>query len=368
MIRAKTLEQNRMAPWLLTAVLVVIMAVPLFANDAAAATEEQAQTSHEQTQTSQQAGSAAKVQSQAGQQNEPQAGQQVQAQPDRQAEGQTGQQAQSQAGRQTQAQANQQTEGRKIRDEQILRGYRGLVGREIRNNANEAIGEIEDIVAGIDAEKVQAVVSVGGFWGIGDEEIVIPLEKFRLTKRRPYVFFDGTEEELESYPAYREPFYRGARARYPYYRYYPPRYGYGYRQMERGPGSEGTYYRDYGERDYRAYYGQARMPAYDEGRPPMFGAARRTDRQNGSLQASEIIGKPVQNANDQKIGQVEDIIIGRDGRINLLISVGGFLGVGEKRIQADLQEVDLDNQDYVFYDITKQELEQEPAYKAARRQ
>lgn len=49
--------------------------------------------------------------------------------------------------------------------------------------------------------------------------------------------------------------------------------------------------------------------------------------------ASEIIGKPVYNASNDVIGEVENLLTSGDGRIAAaVISTGGFLGMGGKTI------------------------------------
>jgi uncharacterized protein YaaQ len=135
-----------------------------------------------------------------------------------------------------------------------------------------------------------------------------------------------------------------------------------------------SYYRDFGEREHRGYFGPGRMPQYGHDDRPR-GYENRYDRsgessarQNNRLLASELIGKSVRNAADEEIGKVDDLIVGHDGRMTLLISVGGFLGIGDKKVRADIQDVDLDNSDYVFYDISKNELENEANYATENRQ
>ena len=241
----------------------------------------------------------------------------------------------------------------------VLAGYRGLVGREIRNQANETIGEIDNVIVDLDGDIIQAVVSVGGVWGIGDETVIVPLERFQLTQKRSYVFYNGTEEELRAYPAYRGFADRGPVGRYPYRRYFPPH--------RVGPGD--TYYRDFGQRDFRAYYGQGRMPLYDEHRPRQRRENRmRTKTDAGAVAggrsrrtASELIGRDVSMATGETIGSIDDLIVDSQGRVKLVIAVSDAIADGGKKILADLQDVQQDAEG-LLYDISQKELEREPAY------
>lgn len=60
--------------------------------------------------------------------------------------------------------------------------------------------------------------------------------------------------------------------------------------------------------------------------------------------ASNIIGESVYNGtgeNAERIGEVNDIVIGADGNIQaLVIGVGGFLGIGEKSVAVDFQALE----------------------------
>jgi hypothetical protein len=53
----------------------------------------------------------------------------------------------------------------------------------------------------------------------------------------------------------------------------------------------------------------------------------------GGRRASQIIGFAVHNDRDERIGAVDDLIVGPDGRISTaVLSVGGFLGLGAKLV------------------------------------
>jgi len=53
----------------------------------------------------------------------------------------------------------------------------------------------------------------------------------------------------------------------------------------------------------------------------------------GNLRAGEIIGRPVINLQGEEVGSVEDVIFDSEGRvIGLVVSVGGFLGIGAESV------------------------------------
>jgi sporulation protein YlmC with PRC-barrel domain len=68
--------------------------------------------------------------------------------------------------------------------------------------------------------------------------------------------------------------------------------------------------------------------------------AQNTDRSQApitpaawNMRASELIGMDVRNAQNESIGQVKDLIVDLRGEIQaLVVSVGGFLGLGDRNV------------------------------------
>lgn len=53
----------------------------------------------------------------------------------------------------------------------------------------------------------------------------------------------------------------------------------------------------------------------------------------GDLAVSKLVGASVYNASNENIGEIEDLIISSNGAIStVVIGVGGFLGIGEKKV------------------------------------
>ena len=56
-------------------------------------------------------------------------------------------------------------------------------------------------------------------------------------------------------------------------------------------------------------------------------------RTQGGWRSSQIVGATVYNDRDARIGSVDDLIVGQDGKISeAVLSVGGFLGIGAKLV------------------------------------
>jgi putative membrane protein len=82
-----------------------------------------------------------------------------------------------------------------------------VIGAKVVNNKGDKIGKIEDLV--IDKDKVQyAVVSVGGFLGIGAKQVVVPIDQLKLGKDQAYLMSAETQDQLKQMPEYKEGQYK----------------------------------------------------------------------------------------------------------------------------------------------------------------
>jgi hypothetical protein len=83
------------------------------------------------------------------------------------------------------------------------------------------------------------------------------------------------------------------------------------------------------------------------------------------LRASQVIGSSVTNANNETIGKVDDVIITRDNQaLVAVLSVGGFLGVGDKLVAIRFDELHPapDHKSFVLAGGTKDGLKSLPEY------
>ena len=86
----------------------------------------------------------------------------------------------------------------KIDLQSLTTGYRTskVVGSAVVNNAGDTIGKIDDLIVSEDGKTPFAVLSVGGFLGVGDHLIAIPYASFKMGDGR--VTLPGaTKEELK---------------------------------------------------------------------------------------------------------------------------------------------------------------------------
>jgi putative membrane protein len=110
------------------------------------------------------------------------------------------------SGQQRQAQQQQATQGEQQATGATIQAS-DVIGAEVVNESGEEVGEIKDLV--IDADRLEyAVVSVGGFLGVGDKDVAIPLDQLKLGVGESYLMSGETEAQLEQMPEYQESQYQ----------------------------------------------------------------------------------------------------------------------------------------------------------------
>ena len=82
--------------------------------------------------------------------------------------------------------------------------------------------------------------------------------------------------------------------------------------------------------------------------------------------ASKVIGSSVVNEAGNTVGTVDDVIIGEDGKAPFVVlSVGGFLGIGTKLVVLPYQQLKTMDRKIVMPGATKDALKDLPEFKYA---
>lgn len=83
-----------------------------------------------------------------------------------------------------------------------------LKGAEVLNKAGTKIGKVEKVVQSRTDEQLYAVVSVGGFLGIGDTELTMPLHEMGWQEGKLVAPTTASKKQLKARPGYDEMAYR----------------------------------------------------------------------------------------------------------------------------------------------------------------
>jgi sporulation protein YlmC with PRC-barrel domain len=80
------------------------------------------------------------------------------------------------------------------------------------------------------------------------------------------------------------------------------------------------------------------------------------------FRASGIIDETIRNGDGKNLGEVDDLIMSRNGKIKkVILSVGEFLGIDEKLVAVPFKPLKITDMGIV-YNVTEQELENLPAF------
>ena len=79
-----------------------------------------------------------------------------------------------------------------------------VIGSEVKNQEGDTVAEIVDIVKRQGQDDLYAVLSVGGFLGIGDKEVMVPVNKLQVSQEGEIVMVNVSEEQLRQMPPYEE--------------------------------------------------------------------------------------------------------------------------------------------------------------------
>jgi hypothetical protein len=92
----------------------------------------------------------------------------------------------------------------KVDVQTLSAGYRAskVIGSSVLNDANEAIGRIDDLLVSPDGKAPFAVLSIGGFLGMDTHMVVVPYGSLKLVDNK-VVLSGGTKDMLKMLPEFK---------------------------------------------------------------------------------------------------------------------------------------------------------------------
>jgi sporulation protein YlmC with PRC-barrel domain len=91
-----------------------------------------------------------------------------------------------------------------------------------------------------------------------------------------------------------------------------------------------------------------------------------TSLPSGALPISDYYNQSVYDNQDNKVGDVNDLLVDKDGKIGAaIVGDGGFLGAGEKNVAVPFNALKLTEKNgkrYLVMDTTKEALNSAPGY------
>ena len=204
------------------------------------------------------------------------------------------------------------------------------------------IGEVNEVILGRDGQVKAVILGVGGFLGIGEKDVAVDMESIKFVNEDddPSDFFlvvKTNKEALTDAPAY---------------------------ERQREAAMQDT--------ETETAAAQTETATQDPGRPMLAtpeierdGYAAATPDQ---MTTEDLTGARVYGANDEDIGEVNELLLDDSGKIKeAVLDIGGFLGLGEHQIAVTMDELKIMRSDdggdiRVYVNATKEELEAQPEY------
>jgi len=177
-----------------------------------------------------------------------------------------------------------------------------LIGTTVRDSAEQKLGSVHDLVIGPSRRVEQFVLSVGGLLGVGDKLVMLPVASF--SNGPDGLMLRGTTKEALKL-----------------------------------------------------------LPDFDR---VAFTAVEGGRGDASSHLASAVIGADVRDATGRDVAAVDDLVIGPDRRIEqIVLSVGGLLGLGDKLVALPASEFRDDRDGLALSAATRESLEAAPAFDKA---
>ncbi|MFN3171947.1 MAG: PRC-barrel domain-containing protein [Hyphomicrobiales bacterium] len=205
------------------------------------------------------------------------------------------------------------------------------------------IGEINEIFLTAEGEVSAVILGVGGFLGLGEKDVAVDMSEIRMVNEEGdngefFLVINATQADLEAATAFERQ-----------------------DDMNDNMSDDMAAAEDNdGQRVMAMDRERFTMPVIDR---DGYSQVEPTD-----LTAEALTGARLYGANDEDIGEVSELVLADDGTIDqVILDVGGFIGIGEKSIAVSLDELQIMRPDggndvRVYIDATQEQLEQQPAY------
>ena len=78
-----------------------------------------------------------------------------------------------------------------------------IAGTDVKNLVGENLGEVKELMINTNTGKVEyAVLSFGGFLGMGDKYFAVPWNAFNVDRVEEELILDASKERLENAPGF----------------------------------------------------------------------------------------------------------------------------------------------------------------------
>lgn len=177
----------------------------------------------------------------------------------------------------------------------------------------EMVGEIRDVILNVDGDAEGLVIDSGGFLGMNANQLRLSMQDIRFV---PDQRGDMQAQEQGDNTGNFSVVYTGDRAALE-----------GAEPFDEARATE---------------LGETRVTTTWSDEDRMERQERQQEVNLSDLSTEELLGAPVYGSENEWLGEVSELAVDQDGKINnVIIDVGGFLGIGEKPVALSMDEVKL---------------------------
>lgn len=201
-----------------------------------------------------------------------------------------------------------------------------LIGKDLINPKGEKVGEIESVL--IDQNNIVAgiVVGVGGFLGIGERDVAIDWRQVSVVNGGEKVTTTLTAEELKAMPPYE---YKDGNAKST--SYFDPDY---IQQRASTMADDATTAMNNAVDETKKMAGVAADKITGNGKAEGWVVA------TGDVTASHLMGAEVVDARGEEVGEVDDVVLAKDGP-KLVLDTGKLSGAGSEKVVLKLDDAEV---------------------------
>jgi sporulation protein YlmC with PRC-barrel domain len=96
---------------------------------------------------------------------------------------------------------------------------------------------------------------------------------------------------------------------------------------------------------------------------PQNGAKQVPGASTSALNRTDVMGKALYGQSGGKVGNIEDVVTNEQGHVvTALVGVGGFLGIGEKKVGVPAEQLKPEGNRIVVSGLSADEVRDMPAY------
>ncbi|UVC12557.1 PRC-barrel domain-containing protein (plasmid) [Rhizobium sp. TH2] len=220
------------------------------------------------------------------------------------------------------------------------------------------VGEVNDVILGRDGQIKAVVLGVGGFLGIGEKDVAVPMQDIKFIKNGEdaddfFLVVNADKDALTAAPAYVAREDKAA--------------------QQTTTDASTTAPADTETKTSSTTTDNATTTMANDNRTrlvrPEVTREGYKAAEVAELTADKLKGARVYGPNDEDVGEINRLILSDSGQIEqVVLDVGGFLGMGEHQIAVSLDELNIvrtnDGSEFrVYIDANQANLKAQPEYK-----